>query len=174
MTRVLTGTDTLRKLFAALAEHTFQVEYGVADPPLVDYLSDMLVRFVKIDAIFHVRNLVGKRLEEVAEMLAEANEREGHPRREVYRHIGDFTLFWTGVYPEGLKRLKAWDRQDAAIDYREQGKRSYYIASTYDDEPYRAESAVLRRLSEQFELCSDGLRSVRQEWDRLASGGSPC
>ena len=165
--RVLTGTEQLKRLFAALTEHTFQVEYGIADPPLVDYVSDMLVRFVRIDAIFRVRDIVGRRLDEVADMLIEAEECEADPRREIHRHIGDFTLFWTGVYPEALKQLRSWERKDALVDYREQGKRSYYIASTFDKAPWHEQAPVLRRLSEQFELCSAGLHRVRQEWQRL-------
>lgn len=167
MAPVLSSADQLKRLFAALTEQTFQVEYGVADPPLIDYLSEMLVRFVQIDAIFQVRDVVGRRLDEVAEMLLEAEQRESNPKREIHRHIGDFTLFWTGVYPEALKRLKAVDRKDALIDYREQGKRSYFIASTFNDEPYLDEAPVLRRLSDEFELCSNGLRQVRKEWQRL-------
>jgi len=167
MAPVLSSAEQLRRLFAALTEQTFQVEYGVADPPLVDYLSDMLVRFVRFEAIFQVRDIIGRRLEEVADMLLEAEQREANPRREIHRHIGDFTLFWTGVYPEALRRLKALDRKDALIDYQQQGKRSYYIASTFDDEPYLDEAPVLRRLSDEFELCSAGLMQVRREWERL-------
>ncbi len=173
MAPVLSSADQLKRLFAALTEQTFQVEYGVADPPLIDYLSDMLVRFVQIDAIFRVRDVVGKRLDEVAEMLIEAEQRESNPKREIHRHIGDFTLFWTGVYPEALKRLKALDRKDALIDYQQQGKRSYFIASTFNDEPYLDEAPVLRRLSDEFELCSAGLMQVRKEWQRLPAEWSP-
>lgn len=164
---VLTGTEPLKRLFSALTEHTFAVDLGVADPPLVDYLSDMLVRFVRIDAIFSIRDVIGRRLEEVAEMLCEAEQREGHPQREVHRHIGDFTLFWTGVYPEALQRLRSPERKDALLDYQTQGKRSYWIASTYDGEEFRAQAPVLRRLSDEFELCSRGLARVRHEWERL-------
>ena len=172
MSHVVTGKEYLSNLFAALTEQTFQVELGVCDPPLVDYLSNMLVRFVRIDSIFRMRDIIGRRLEEVAEMLLEAEQCESHPRREFHRHIGDFTLFWTGVYPEALKRLKALDRKDAMIDYQTQGKRSYYIASTFQDEPYRDEAPVLQRLSDQFELCSEGLRRVRREWENPPSGFS--
>ena len=165
--RILSGGEQLKRLFAALTEQTFEVEFGVADPPLVDYLSDMLVRFVRIDAIFPVRDTVGRRLEEVAEMLLEAEQRSGRPQREVHRHIGDFTLFWTGVYPEALQRLKAAGSKDSLVNYQQQGKRSYYIASTYVDEPFREEAPILRRLSDEFELCSQGLAQVRREWQRL-------
>ena len=167
MVQVLTGGESLRRLFAALTESTFEAELGVADPHLIDYLSGLLVRFVRLEAIFKVRDTSGRRLDEVAEMMLEAEHRESRPKREIYRHIGDFTLFWSGVYPEALTRLQQSDRKDHLIDYCEQGKRSYYIASTFDDEPYLDEAPVLRRLSDDFELCSAGLMQVRREWERL-------
>jgi hypothetical protein len=165
----------LRRLFAGLTEQTFLTALGVADPPLTDYLSDMLSRFVHIDVIFRLRDATGRRLEEVAAMMieAEAMPPEGRTRREVHRHIGDFTLFWTGVYPEALRRLRSVMTKDQFIDYCEQGKRSYYIASTFGDDPYRDEAPVLRRLSHEFELCAYGLSQVRREWERQRQGGAP-
>jgi hypothetical protein len=168
MPRVLTGQEQLKNHFSALTEQTFQIEFGVADPVLVDYLSNLLMRFIRVDAIFRMRDILGRRLEEVADMLMEAEQCEDRPRSEFHRHIGDFTLFWTGVYPEALKRLRGFDRKDAMIDYQAQGKRSYYIASTLKAaESSSSQCDVLRRLSHEFELCSDGLRRVRAEWERL-------
>jgi hypothetical protein len=165
----------LRRLFTGLTEQTFLQTLGVADPPLTDYLSEMLARFIHLDAIFRLKNARGRRLEEVAEMMieAEALPPEGRTAREVHRHIGDFTLFWTGVYPEALKRLRSAFSRDSFIDYCEQGKRSYYIASTFADEPYREEAPVLLRLSEEFELCAYGLNQVRCEMDRLRFESGP-
>src|SRR5260370_34341368 len=162
----------LRRLFAGLAEQMFLERLGIGDPRLVDYLSLLLSRFIHVDAIFRLRNAQGRRLEEVADMMleAEALPPEGRTRREIYRHIGDFTLFWTGVYPEMLKRLRSVMHKDHFLDYCEQGKRSYYIASTFADEPYREEAPVLRRLSDEFELCAYGLNQVRREWERSLPG----
>jgi hypothetical protein len=161
----------LRRLFGGLTEHTFQTTLGVADPQLVDYLALLLSRFVHVDVIYRLRNTQGKRLEEVAEMLleAEALPPGGRTRREFYRHIGDFTLFWTGVFPEGLRKLKARTSKDCLIDYTAQGKRSYYIASTFEEDPYREEAPLMRRLSDEFELCAYGLNQVRREWERKAA-----
>jgi hypothetical protein len=158
----------LRRLFTGLTEQTFMQALGVADPPLTDYLSHLLSRFLHVDAIYRLRNSAGKRLEEVVGMLLEAENlpAEGRTRREFYRHIGDFALFWAGVYPEALERLRAVYSRDHFIDYCEQGKRSYYIASTFAEAPYRDEAPVLRRLSEEFELCAYGLTQVRREWER--------
>lgn len=166
MVAVVSKPESLRDLFAAMTEHTFQVDFGIADTRLTDYLTDLLLRFVRMESIFKVRDLVGRRLEEVAEMMVEGDQRQGKPRREVHRHIGDFTLFWTGVYPEALPRLRSFDCKDCLIDYTAQGKRSYFIASTYDDGQYRDEAAVLRRLSDEFDVFSIGLNHVRKEWEK--------
>ncbi|MGQ0635116.1 MAG: hypothetical protein ACT4QC_10925 [Planctomycetaceae bacterium] len=166
MVAVVCKPEALRDMFAAITEQTFQTDLGIADPRLTDYLTDLLLRFVRLEMFHRFRSVVGRRLEDVAGMLWEAEQRQGQPRREIYRHIGDFTLFWTGVYPEALSHLQAPDRQDHLLDYHEQGKRCYLIASTYADEPYHEEAPILRRLSEEFELCSRGLRSVREEWEK--------
>lgn len=168
----------LRRLFSGMTEHTFMQTLGLADPALTDYLSELLSKFISMNAVYRLRDAEGKRLEEVAAMLieAEAMPAEGRTRREYHRHIGDFTLFWTGVYPEMLKKLRTAMMRDSFIDYCEQGKRSYYIASTFEDGPYRDEAPVLRRLSEGFELVAYGLSQVRREWERMrfeGSGGSP-
>jgi hypothetical protein len=166
-------------MFAGLTEQTFISTLGVADPRLTDYLSELLSRFVHMDAIYRLCNAQGKRLEEVAEMMIEAESMppEGRTRRELYRHIGDFTLFWTGVYPEALNRLRSLLSKDHFIDYCSQGKRSYYIASTFEEPPYEEEAPVLRRLSEEFELCAYGLHETRLQWERLRGkdtlGGPP-
>lgn len=164
----------LRRLFAGVTEVTFQSQFGVADPSLIDYLSALLSRFVHADAIYRLRSVAGRRLDQVADMMAEAADLppDGRTTREVHRHIGDFALFWTGVYPETLNRLRSPACKDYFVDYCTQGKRSYFIASTFEDDPYREESAVLRRLSDEFELCAFGLREVRREWEKSATNAN--
>jgi hypothetical protein len=163
----------LRRLFAGVTEQTFMSALGIADPQLVDYLSLLLSRFIHIDALHRLKDAQGKQLHEVADMLfeAEALPPAGRTRREYHRHIGDFTLFWTGLYPDALRRLKSIFNKDHLLDYTAQGKRSYLIASSFEDDPYRDEAPVLRRLSEDFELCAYGLNQVRQELENRPAGG---
>lgn len=164
----------LRRLFAGITEQTFIQTLGVGDPPLVDYLSELLSRFLHLDAIYRLRDAQGKRLEEVADMMVEAGSLppEGRTCREYHRHIGDFALFWMGVYPESLRGFRTASRKDHLIDYCAQGKRSYLIASSYEDTPSEREQApVLRRLSSEFEIFAFGLNQVRREWERLPQQG---
>ena len=162
----------LRRFFSGVTEHAFQAQLGVADPPLVDYLSELLIRFVHADDIYSVRGVRGSRLTQVADMLAEAQARQGPAKRKVHRHIGDFILFWTGVYPEIADRMRRRGSRDSLLDYHAQGKKAYYIASTIavdQNASGQAESAsteVLQRLSDQFELCVYGLSEVRRQWEQ--------
>ena len=166
-------SEQLQRYFAGLTEQAFQTRLGLADPPLLEYISDLLVRFVQCDTIYRVRNLTGNRLFEVADMLAEAEARIGESKREVHRHIGDFTLFWSGVFPEALRRMRSSLKKDALVDYCERGKRSYYIASTIRDRDDDEQSGVLERLSHDFELCVYGLGEVRREWERRDDQAPP-
>jgi hypothetical protein len=158
----------LNRFFSGLAEYTFQTRLGMADPPVIEYIGALLTRFVHCDAIYKVRNPAGRRLYEVAEMLIEAEARVGDPKREVHRHVGDFVLFWTGLFPEAAKRNQRRAQLDGFLDYLQQGKRAYYIASTMRTDENASESDVLERLSHEFELCVYGLNELRKELDTAA------
>lgn len=149
------------RYFAGLAESTFQSELGVVDTPMVDYVTNLLVRFIRSDVVHRVRGVTGRRLLTVGEMAREASKRLGDAKRELHLHIGDFTLFWAGVYPEALR-----NDSDQFGSYCTHGKRSYRIASCIEPVTEDApEAEVLERLSDRFELCCYGLREVRRQWE---------
>ena len=164
------GPALSERFFAGVTEHAFQSRLGVVDPPLVDYLTGMLVRFVRSDAIYGVRSVRGQRLTQVAEMLEEANERIGPARRRVHRHIGDFTLFWRGLYPEMTEQIKKIGGKDLLLDYRDQGRRAYFVASRIPADKTAPAGDVLERLAEQFELVEYGLGEVRKAWEESDEG----
>lgn len=161
-----------RRFFTGLTEYAFAARLGVADPPLVDYVAELLVRFVSSDELYRVRSVRGQRLAAVTDMLAEAQHREGPARQKVHRHIGDFTLFWMGVYPEVANHLRRGSK-DAFIDYPQQGKRAYLIASQIPVEEEVPTPDVLQRLSEQFDLCMYGLGEVRRQWEQSGDADAP-
>jgi len=153
----------IERYFAGLAEHTFQSRLGVVDPPIVDYITDLLVRFVRLDSVHRMRTITGEPILQIGEMISEAKKRLGDARRDIHQHIGDFTLFWAGLFPEAVKKRMG----DSAFHvYCSHGKRSYFIASEIETtDKQAAPSEVLQRLSDQFELCVYGIREVRREWE---------
>ncbi len=159
-------SKTLERYFCGFAEHIFHSRLGIADTELVTYISDLLIRFTKMESMHRIRHLNGRPATEVVGMMAEAEQRIGIAKREVHRHIGDFALFWTGLYPESLRELQGPDRRDQFVSYCHQGKRAYEIASEIEpDSEVLAPCALLKRLSEQFEMCAYGLREVRRQWE---------
>lgn len=165
----------LRRLFTGLIEHTFCSEVGMCNPTLTGYLADLLVDFTHVDRLNAVRNAEGKRLEQVAAMLAVlSDDQPASPverDRQMYRHIGDYTLFWAGVYPEQLRRASR-DRSDVLLDYVSQGKRSYAIVSKLGGDDDAPPSSLFRDLSEDFEYCLYGLGLVRRGWEHRGTARS--
>jgi chemotaxis methyl-accepting protein methylase len=159
-------------MFAGLSEYVFHSKLGIVDTEVVDYVSSLLTRFIRLDGLQKVRRTDGSLATEVFSMVQEAEKRVGDAKREIHRHIGDFTLFWSGVYPEALREMRSAASVDHFVNYCAQGKRAYRIASTLDTSRPVADSSLLHRMSEQFEMCAYGLREVRREWEARDEEGS--
>lgn len=164
-----TPRGRIEQYFAGLTESTFLTELGVIDPPMVDYISDLLVRFVRSDVVHRIRSVSGRPVLTLTEMAAEAAHRLGDAKREIHRHIGDFTLFWAGVYPEALRRDDQDDSKSFVV-FCSQGRRSYQIAAEIETETEIPPPEVLQRLSERFDLCTYGLREIRRRWESNDDG----
>jgi hypothetical protein len=164
----------LRRFFTGLVEQAFCAEVGVCDPTLTDYLADVLVNFTHMERLNAIRIESGRRLEQIAMMLAmSADDKPASVAdrdRAVYRNIGDYTLFWAGVYPEQLRRPRH-RAGDVLLDYVSQGKRSYAIVAGLVDDHARPPSRLFRQLSEEFESCLYGLGLVRRELEETLLGG---
>jgi hypothetical protein len=163
---------TLRRMFGAMVERAFVQTLGVYEPGVTEYITDVLTDFAHFRQVYKIKDLQGKPLEEVADMLLQADVRfmasSFNREREVHKHIGDFTMFWAGIYPEALPNLQSQWRKDHLLDYMRQGKNSYAIAASFDYGAYRQQATVLKKLSDEFELCVYGLSHVRGEMDRMA------
>ncbi|HRJ27719.1 MAG TPA: hypothetical protein PLO61_09465 [Fimbriimonadaceae bacterium] len=153
--------------FQELIQESAQETLGPdAQPEAVRYLSRVLCDFLHTDQIFGLRDPLGRRLSSVTEMVAEGDIRtraESFDReRQVHKHVGDYILFWSGVYPEFLRRLRWHDGLDLLCNYTEQAKQSYYVVSTFNHPPYDQEAPLFRELSDRFEGYSACLRGVRR------------
>lgn len=172
----------LRQFFGTLAEKTFTEKLGWADFNVSAYVSKLLVDFSRTDQLHRITNARGERVEALVDLLYESEithdagslERE----REVHQHIGDFTLFMAGLFPEYLTRIKSAGliyHKDFLVDYIKTGKRSYRMAAECRPASRAAEAhpspPLFRTLSENFELCVAGLGFIRGDLDRMQHPG---
>ncbi|PHX90880.1 MAG: hypothetical protein CK534_02380 [Nitrospirae bacterium] len=170
----------LRQLFGALTEKSFTEHLGWPDPNVTSYVANLLVDFTHTDQLYKIRNQEDRPVDTVVDLLfesevllgAQSMERE----RDVHQHIGDFTLFMAGLFPEYLRRLKTSGliyHKDFLVDYMKTGKRSYGIVAQMEDNPSGEETPLFRILSDNFELCVTGLGFVRSDLDRMRDPAHP-
>ena len=156
----------IRALFDKAIGASLEETHTPVSPEVGMYLGDLLVRFIHTESLFAIQR-GGKSLESVIEMVAEGDIRINadsfERERQVHRHIGDYIMFWSGVYPDFLRRLKTGEGIELTCDYTERGRQSYYLVSTFDYHPYGEEAPVYRELSEKFERCSGALALASQK-----------
>lgn len=174
MGKEIPENHSLRRLFGSLTERCFTEKLGWPDLNVTEYVSNLLVHFTHQDNLYKIRNQQGETVETVVDLLYESEvlleAQSVDQERDVHRHIGDFTLFMAGLFPEYLKRLKSAGliyHKDFLVDYVKTGKRSYGIVAHYPEEEGGDHAPLFRKLSENFELCVTGLGFVRSDLERL-------
>jgi hypothetical protein len=159
----------LRQLLSEKIAQQFGHKVGLRDEEIWDYLANLLTEFCDTRSLYALKNAQGRTLDDVGEMLLESDPVFGDApsfdrERQVRKHIGDFTLFFSGMFPESINRFRLRrQRLENMIDWVHAGKESYFIVSRFDQMEYRNVAPMFGRLSEQFETCVFGLNLVRQE-----------
>ncbi len=160
----------LEHLFCELTRGSFD-RIGLMDPDLPPYVSSLLLEFTAIDRLYRIRDAVGQRVDDVGEMLLEGDVRHRaasfERERIVRKHIGDFTLFFTGMFPEHVTALRTKARLDSFVDWIETGRESYRVVASFDAWPYAEEAPLFRKLAEHFDFLVVGLNLVRDDLARL-------
>ncbi|HET9742700.1 MAG TPA: hypothetical protein VFQ00_08125 [Terriglobales bacterium] len=165
------GTKLLQDFFDGLVAQTFDSVIGVRDQEITGYISALLASFCQAEELCKIHNAAGRPVTDVGEMLLESDPVFGPApsfdrEREVRKHIGDYTLFFAGMFPESINhyRLRR-QRLESVIDFIKAGKESYYIVSQFDVFEYAKAAPLFAKLSRQFEDCVCGLNMVKNELD---------
>ena len=164
--------QTLRGLFEELVARHFEESLHLSDRDIILYVANLLSEFSRVEKLYSIRNAQGKPLEDVGEMLLASNpllEASSFDReREVRKHIGDFTLFFVGLFPEAVKRWRLRrQRLDSLLDYVRTGKESYFIVSEFNLFEYKQSAPLFKKMSDQFESCVFGLNLVKRNLDEM-------
>jgi hypothetical protein len=149
--RQIPSDHPIRQLFRTLTEMSFE-QIAIRDRELMRYVADLLVEFVHVDNLYRLRDDRGRRLEHLVDMLIELQEQASADERETRKHVGDYTLFVVGLYPESLTRRR---RAVSPEYYIAQGKEAYLSVAEMDRS--KPTASLFRKLSEQFEYCVTAL-----------------
>ena len=157
----------LNAFFAELVEDNFH-RLEVRDENMLHYLTALLFDFTRADHVYKIRDSKGRAIEDIGEMLLESDplgraanfDRE----REVRKHVGDFTLFFSGMFPESIRnwRLRRF-QANSFVDYIRAGKESYKVVAAFNQFEYQPVAPLFQKLDEKFEECVYGLHLVKQQ-----------
>lgn len=159
--------NPLHQLFAEIVSACYHDGIQLDDPEIIDYVAGLLTNFSETKQLYRIHDSRGRPLREVSDMLIAADPVYGDApsferEREVRKHIGDFTLFFTGLFPESAQ-WRHRNQQESLLALMRAGKESYYIVSQFNLFEYEAEAPLFARLAEDFDACAHGLGLVRKE-----------
>ncbi len=138
-------------------------------PPVVSYVAHLLTEFCDAEQLFKIHNTANRPLNDVGEMLLESDPVYGPApsfdrERQVRKHIGDYTLFFAGMFPESVNHFRLRrQRLESFVDWVKAGKESYYIVSKFEHFEYAKVAPLFANLSRNFEECVYGLNRVKNE-----------
>ena len=163
----------LEEMFVDLVGRHYADEIGIRDTQIVGYVAHILAEFCEVEELFKIRSSAGKPLNDVGEMLLESDPVYGPApsfdrERQVRKHIGDYTLFFAGMFPESINhyRLRR-QRLESFVDWMKAGKESYYIVSKFEHFEYAKVAPLFAQLSNKFEECVFGLNRVKDELQEM-------
>lgn len=159
----------LHGLFAEVVHDAFVSCLGQSDEEIEAYLATLLNRFMHTDQIFAIKDASGRPVANITEMLSEGdvllNATSFEREREVHRHIGDFILFWSGLFPDSLNRMRFSLAGDLIMNLPRQAQESYHVVSLFELPPHDREAPKFRRLSSHFTEYQYALQQVRSILD---------
>jgi hypothetical protein len=159
----------LEPFFQQVVRNSYEGKLGLHDPDLTVYIARLLCEFSEADKLYSMRDAAGRPIEDLEEMERAADPVLGtaasfDAERTVRKHIGDFSLFIAGMYPEVTGSGRRTRRHLPSLkDLIRAGKESYFIVSQFNLFEYEQEALLFARLSDGFERCVLGLSLVREE-----------
>ena len=170
---MISESHPLRQLFQELVGRHYAEEIGIRDPEVVAYVSALLAEFCETDQLFKIHNEADRPITDLGEMLLESDPVYGPApsfdrERQVRKHIGDYTLFFAGMFPESINHFRLRrERVENFLDWMKAGKESYYIVSKFEHFEYTKVAPMFASLSRQFEQCVYGLNLVKNDLQEM-------
>ena len=163
----------LRQLLSEKIAQHFGKEVGLRDEEIWAYLANLLTEFCDTRNLYALKNAQGRSLDDVGEMLLESDPIFGEAasfdrERQVRKHIGDYALFFAGMFPESINRFRLRrHRLENFVEWMKAGKESYYIVSKFEHFEYAKVAPLFAHLSREFEGCVYGLNMVKNDLQEM-------
>jgi hypothetical protein len=158
-----------RFYFYILVRHVFR-RSGIDDRAVADYVAEVLADFARAERARCVVPGGPTPLDYFFEMLAALQTADARTSFFIRAHIGNYSLFLSGVFPERI-RFRAEARGFPGVKYYDALGRTHYRAASDHRLAQRYEVAeIFQTLADRFETTRLALNDMA---DRLFSIGDP-
>ncbi len=156
--------------FYVLVRHVLK-RAGVNDRRVADYVAEVLTGFARAEQLRCVVPGQPNGLDYFFEMLAALRTADDRTSFQIRVHIGNHSLFLSGVFPERI-RFRAGRKGFPDLSYYEAlGRSQYGIASDHRLARRYQLSGILSTLAEQFQTARRALNEVSERLFALGDGG---
>ncbi len=154
--KTISENHPIRQLFRTLTERG-SLQAQLRDKDILYYLGNLLADFMFVENIYRIRDAEGRRTQYLVDMLKQAFETEMPDKKVYFKHVGDYSLFILGLYPESLERPRLASSKGF---YRDAGRIGYQTAGELESSSWH--TMVFRKLADEFERCVLSLNWVKE------------
>ncbi len=154
--------------FYVLVRHVLR-QTGINDRSVADYVAELLSQFSREGRARLVTSAQPNPLDYVFEMLAALQKADDHEAFFIRAHIGNHSLFLSGVFPDRIRHRSERGFPDLRY-YEELGRTNYRVASGHRLARRYDLAPVFEVLSERFAHTRKALNDLS---DRVFSLGDP-
>jgi hypothetical protein len=143
----------------------------LGEPPLREYLAEMLCSFVRTNVAVLYRQ-EGRSWQkrkfsdmDMDDMIALCQLVESELKPRFYKRIADIALFLTGIYPDHASAFVRKTRSQnwrIVPDYEREGRRFYTLAARETEPP--GPISVFEKLAEKFTLAREALNTLSDRY----------
>lgn len=167
-----TQTHPMEAFFHQAVRNSYAGKLGIHDPDITSYVAHLLCEFAESDKLYKIRYSSGRVVTNLDHMIEDADPVTGpapsfDAERTRRKHIGDYSLFIAGMFPEAAESNRRLRRNHPSRkELIHAGKESYYIVSQFNLCEYESEAMLFAKLSDIFEQCTQGLTLLRDDLAR--------
>ena len=141
----------------------------LGDLRVVNYLANLLSIFVQTNRMYRIYQHDRQTVSYLTDMIEEAQNADSRRKFLIYSHIGNYSLYITGLFPESIEYRRRYKNRPVGTQFYIDFGREYYehasghtIAREYElDE-------VFFRLSIMFEVYKDALNHLAKQYLTLS------
>lgn len=135
---------------------------GIEHRAVADYVAEVLCEFSRIERTRCVLPGRPEPIDYLFEMIAALESADERTSFCIRTHIGNHSLFWSGVFPEHIRHRAEYRRGPGMKYYEALGQTHFRVASDHRLAERYALGPVLATLSERFQAARVALNDAAQ------------